>query len=221
MAHKVAWAVAAGGIAFLGIALVASQTSAGSPAPSPLPPDGLPPGPTPTPTPGCVPLTLAGSGPGMVSGCGGQARNSSTSLCPSPGEQCVFTAWPDPGAQFLHWAGPGVTAPDNPITLPIYSPGFVNGFFGQGSAGPGSPPPPTPPPSPPGLPACPRSPGYMVSNGQSGSKVYVIDQDGLKDWIPNGWVQAACLFGPGQVTTCDVDAVPSGPDVGWPGCAGI
>lgn len=131
----------------------------------------------------------------------------------------MYSAWPDPGAQFLHWAGPnGVTASQNPITLPSSSPGFVVGYFGPGS-GPGGPPPPPLPSPPPGLPSCSRTPGAIVSTGESGARVYVVDGQGRKDWIPNGFVQAGCLFG--GPTTCNVDAIPDGPDVVWPQCAGI
>lgn len=147
-------AVAAGGLGFLGLALLMTRGGSPSPSPSPQPspfpspqpqpspspqpwpsPQPSPqPQPSPSPSPGCIPLQLNAVGPGQVCGCGA-CTHGATEVCPAYGETCVFTAYPDGGANFSQWQGPnGVASTDNPVSLPVYAPGFVSGVF-QGLTG--------------------------------------------------------------------------------------
>jgi hypothetical protein len=142
-----------------------------------------------------------------VSGCGGSTRSSAT-ICPQPGEACVYTAWPDGGAGFSQWEGPnGATSRDNPITITAQGGGFVRGVFTAL------------PPGPPQRNPCPTWHGAIVRSDAPGNdRQYVVDACGRKHWIDSGFQFALCFYDPFTISTCNVDALPEGPSVGNLGC---
>jgi hypothetical protein len=157
-----------------------------------------------------VPLTLQAQGPGSVSGCGGSTRDS-TALCVAPGQRCDYSAWPDPGAFFTGWQGPGgVSSTQNPITLAPTTAGFLTGVFASSS--------PTPQP-PSARTPCPTGWGAIVTSDQPGDdRQYVVDACGVKHWIDSGFQFALCSYNPFGISHCDVQALPTGASVGALGC---
>lgn len=211
-----ALAVAAGGLALLGVALVVTrggqQAPAPSPSPSPTPSPTPSPRPSPSPSPQPQPspspspspdscILLEAIGAGHVCGAGACTRDQ-VQVCPAYAETDVYTAFADSGASFLRWEGPnGAVVTDNPVSLTAYGSGFVRGVF-------------TPPRTP-----CPTSWGAQISSDVPGDgRVFVLDACGRKHWIDSGFQSLLCGYSPWDIHNCNTDVFPEGPSVAALGC---
>jgi len=85
---------------------------------------------TPSCPPGQLAIELSAQGPGWIGAGGTDSTRSRLTICPRPGDQVAYQAWPDPGHTFVRFEGPGgVTTTSNPFTAPSQVAGFVRAVF--------------------------------------------------------------------------------------------